>query len=149
MTIGHIIENNVLRGTSTIKDFMVFKFKAAKESDECKAFFMWCENHRELKGLVTHYPNEAKRSFSLAKFLQSIGLRKGVSDYFIPVMRGGYGGMWIEMKRSDKTLSRISLEQKNWLAKMDKQGYKTYVAYGYCDAAQAVTAYLDLPSPIK
>jgi len=52
------------------------------------------------------------------------GVKRGVPDVFLPVARGGYHGLWIEMKYGkNKTTSN----QKWWLNELKDQGYKTAV----------------------
>ncbi len=127
-----------------MRKVLQFKPKIPTEYQECKAFFLWCENNLELSGLVAHIPNEAKRSYGLARLLQCIGLRKGICDYIIPISRGGHGLMFLEMKRRDKKLSKISPDQKLWIEKMQGQGHVAVIAWGWDDAAKQVQEYLAL-----
>jgi hypothetical protein len=46
----------------------------------------------------------------------------------------------VELK-SEK--GRVREEQKEWLDRLDKQGYRAVVAYGFDEAAQAIIDYLE------
>lgn len=56
------------------------------------------------------------------------GLRKGIPDLFIPVAKNGYHGLFIEMKRVKG--STTSKEQKEWIEKLNNNGYKAIICKG-------------------
>ena len=56
-------------------------------------------------------PNAGKRSPSAAAWYRAEGMRKGVPDLCVPMARGGYHSLYIEMKRSDGTANDVSDEQ--------------------------------------
>ena len=70
------------------------------------------------------------------------GLRKGVSDSFIMVKRGKYSALVIELKRKDKTKSRLLPDQDEFLLEMDEQGFYCAVCYGFEEAVKCVKEYL-------
>ena len=70
-----------------------------------------------------------KRFSRQAMILLAEGLKSGVPDLFLPVARNGWHGMFIEMKRNNKT-NKPSTEQKEWIKNLTKQGYKCIVAFG-------------------
>jgi hypothetical protein len=119
------------------------KRKCPTEYQECKTFFIWLEMNFKTKGLAYHIPNESKRSYGLARLLQAIGLRKGVSDYCLPLKVGNYGSLYIEMKRSNKNLSKVSKDQLEWVEKMNKSGQKAVITYGAAEAIDIVEKYLN------
>lgn len=43
-------------------------------------------------------PNGGKRNVIVAQKMKAEGVRAGIPDLCLPVMRGGYGGMYIELK---------------------------------------------------
>ena len=61
--------------------------------------------------LLFHIPNGGKRSKSEAVRFRAAGVRSGVPDLFLPCSRGGYHGLWIEMKAMG---GRVSREQEQW-----------------------------------
>ena len=77
------------------------------EAQEQKALFTWAElslgKYPDLKWMY-HIPNEGKRSKSNGAELVRQGLKKGVPDICLPVPRGKYHGLYIEMKRIGETL---------------------------------------------
>lgn len=70
-----------------------------------------------------------KRFSRQAMVLLEEGLKPGVPDMFLPVARGEWHGLFIEMKRVNRT-NKPSPEQKKWLAALTAQGYKCIVAFG-------------------
>lgn len=112
------------------------------EYQECKTFWAWLETYPPTKGFAYHINNEGKRSHGLAHLLYLIGLRKGVSDYCLAVPRGTYGALYIEMKRRDKTKSKITTEQSEWIKKMLAIGNQAHVAYGADEAIEFVLQYM-------
>ena len=48
--------------------------------------------------LLFHIPNGGKRNITTAKRLKAEGVKAGVPDLFLPVSRGGFFGLFIEMK---------------------------------------------------
>ena len=65
------------------------------EDGEQEALIMYCD----LAGIpVVHIPNEGKRSTAYGARMKRIGLRSGFPDLFFPVARGGFHGLFVEMK---------------------------------------------------
>ena len=115
------------------------------EAQEQKALFTWAElslgKYPDLKWMY-HIPNEGKRSKSNGAELVRQGLKKGVPDICLPVPRGKYHGLYIEMKRVGETLRD---DQKKWMQALAKNGYCCYTGdKGWEDAAKAIVLYLNL-----
>ena len=70
------------------------------------------------------------------------GLKAGVSDILILLKRGKYSGLIIELKRKDKSKSRISKEQEGFLYEVSEQGFFSAVCYGFEEAQKCVKEYL-------
>lgn len=111
------------------------------ENQEAKTFMDWCFLAPIVKDLIIHIPNEGKRSYQNGKFLKSIGLRGGVSDFFLPYPNRGFHGLWIELKRKEK--SAISMMQKVWIEKMLNLNYAAHIAYGAEQAINIVKGYMN------
>ncbi len=113
------------------------------EEDEQAMLFRWAECqscvYPEL-ALMFHVPNGGLRSFKTAVTLKRTGLKAGVPDICLPVPRGNFHGMYIEMKR--KKGGRVSEEQTEWLDALSKQGYYCIVAKGWEIAREKIKAYL-------
>lgn len=89
--------------------------------------------------LMHHIPNGGKRSKSEAARFKAMGVKAGVSDIFLPVARGGYHGLYIELKAKD---GRLSKDQANFLRGVREMGYFGCVAYGGEEAAQIIENYM-------
>ncbi len=87
---------------------------------------------------VVHIPNEGKRSVSYAAILKSMGLRSGFPDLFVPRARGGYHGLFIEMKYGK---NKTTKEQKEWLERLSAEGYACAVCYGAAEAIKTIESY--------
>lgn len=111
------------------------------ESQEAKTFKSWADYHPIAKHQLIHIANECKTSYQNGKHLKDMGKKKGVSDYFLAYPSNGKAGLWIELKRVCKSVSRITLEQAEWLARCERHGYATFVAYGAEQAIKAVEDY--------
>ena len=93
----------------------------------------------DIKWLI-HIPNGGKRNAREAGRLKAMGVKRGVSDLFLPVPRGEYHGLWIEMKK--RVGGKVSPEQKEWLSGMKALGYRTKVCRGWEEAAEEIERYL-------
>lgn len=113
------------------------------EDEECYALMDWRDRNTgrwpELR-LLYHTANEGKRSPQQGARLKAMGLHPGVSDYFLPVARGGAHGLWIEMKRIKG--GRVEPSQAAWIDAMLAQGYAASVCRGWEDAAKTIERYL-------
>lgn len=69
------------------------------------------------------------------------GLRKGIPDLFIPVAKDNYHGLFIEMKRIKG--STTSKEQKDWIEKLNNNGYKAIVCKGSKVAIEEIEKYFN------
>lgn len=72
--------------------------------------------------------------------LKKTGLKPGVPDMCLPAPRGGYAGLWIELKRA-KT-GRTSREQQWWIRALLAQGYRAEVCHGWEAAREVLQDYL-------
>lgn len=112
------------------------------EDEEQTWLFSWAEINMsrfpELE-LMYHVPNGGKRSKSEAARFKRMGVKAGVPDIFLPVARGGYHGLYIELKALD---GRPSAEQMKFISAVTAQGYYAVVAYGGVKASEIIAAYL-------
>ena len=119
------------------------KMPLPTESQEQETLFRWAElqkgKYPELK-LMHHIPNGGKRGKAEAGRFKAEGVKAGVPDICLPVARGGYHGMYIELKRTGR--SDVSDAQMEWMAALVDQGYRVKVCKGWEAAAEAVLAYL-------
>ena len=117
--------------------------RVASEALEQKWLFEWAAYnvwlHPELQ-LMFHVPNGGSRDVREAHNLKMQGVKAGVPDICLPIPRGQYHGMFIEMKKSKGGV--VSQEQKGWLMRLNEQGYKAIVAHGFEEAKTAIEKYL-------
>lgn len=71
------------------------------------------------------------------------GVKAGVADIFLPVSRHGYHGLYIELKRADRKLSKHGELQKEFAYFVHKQGYAYLLCYGSEEAKEAIRDYLN------
>jgi hypothetical protein len=83
------------------------------------------------------------RKFALINKYKKEGLTPGVSDLFLAVPRGGYGGLWLEMKGKGKKKSSLSALQVEWLETMVAAGYRAEWAAGFEAAKRVIEEYLN------
>lgn len=95
----------------------------------------------ELK-LLHHIPNERICTPQQGKTLKRMGLRKGVPDLCLPVARGPYHGLYIEMKTEN---GKASEEQNWWGEQLTAQGFFWGICHGWESAACVLEWYLSLP----
>lgn len=79
-------------------------------------------------------PNGGKRNPGEARKLVLEGVEPGTPDIFIAAPKNGSHGLFLELKRSDKSLSKTSIEQINKHKMLKSKGYQVEVCYG-CDEA--------------
>lgn len=91
--------------------------------------------------LLHHIPNGGSRDAVEAKHLKDQGVKRGVPDLCLPVPRGQYHGLYIEMKAET---GRTSPEQDWWGERLLGQGYMWEVCHGYRSAISVLEWYLNL-----
>ena len=90
--------------------------------------------------LLYAVPNGARRDKITGAQLKASGTRRGVPDLCLPVARGGFHGLYLELKRRGSGV--VSAEQRWWLDRLQKEGYRAVVCYGWLDARQIIESYL-------
>lgn len=91
--------------------------------------------------LLFAIPNGGHRHKLTAAKLKAEGVKAGVPDLLLPVSRGQYHGLFIEMKFGR---GRVRGEQQWWLYQLEAQGYQTAVCWSWLEAAKAVCDYLGI-----
>jgi len=75
-----------------------------------------------------------------AKKGKSTGYVKGFPDLQITEARGGYFGLFIELKFDKQCY--MSGAQKDWLRDLESRGYKAVCCKGYDDTIKTINEYL-------
>jgi hypothetical protein len=99
----------------------------------------------ELK-LAFAIPNGGLRDKRTAGALRAEGVKSGVPDIFLPVARGVWHGLFVELKRPKsvgKAEGTVSNEQKEYIAELQKAGYGAVVCVGWEQARDTILAYLN------
>jgi len=91
--------------------------------------------------LLFHVPNGGGRDEVEGRHLKEQGLKKGVPDLCLPVARGKYHALYIELKTED---GRPSEYQKWWIEKLNAQGCFAEVCHGWKSAVKTIEWYLNL-----
>jgi len=133
----------------------IFKLPQPKEADIQRNVFLWaqmlCREHPELELLnasmngawIPGGKSKAAQSlkFKIIAVLKKLGcIRKGYPDLFLPVARGNWHGLYIELKR--KKGGKVSDDQKWWIRKLTEQGYLAVVARGFNETVAVILRYL-------
>lgn len=115
------------------------------EAEEQTALFRWAEDFAKYRypelALLYHVPNGGSRNAIEAKHLKQQGVKAGVPDICLPVARGKWHGLYIEMKAGR---NKTTPTQDEWLENLRAQGYVAEVCYGWKQAAEMLEQYLQL-----
>ena len=107
------------------------------EAQEQCLLFEWAA----LKKIDTMFaiPNGGSRHILEAVNLKKQGVKKGIPDIFLATPTINYHGLFIEMKRTKGGV--VSPEQKEWIAKLEKNGYCCIVCKGFEEAKDGILHY--------
>jgi hypothetical protein len=118
---------------------------AFTELQEQQLLFDWAEMSKgrcpEI-GLLFHIGNERMCTPYYAKQMKRAGVKSGVPDICLPVPRGGYAALYIEMKRVKG--GAVSANQKVWINELNKAGNRAVVCKGFEQARDAILDYLEI-----
>ena len=114
------------------------------ENAEQTALFQWAAYNMgrlpELR-LMYHIPNGGSRNKAEAANLKRQGVKAGIPDIHLPVARGAYHSLYIEMKAGNNTTTE---KQDEWLKELSRQGNAAVVCYGWKTASAVIEKYLGL-----
>lgn len=114
------------------------------EAKEQEFLFQWAEDMAALKWPELHLmyaiPNGGSRHKLEAANLKKQGVKPGVPDVFLPVPRGGYHGLYIEMKRRRGGV--LSQDQRDYIDALRAQGYRVETCKGFHPAADLIEEYM-------
>jgi len=74
------------------------------------------------------------------------GLKPGIPDIQLPVARGPYIGLWIELKINN---NRPTSAQTDWLQQLTAHGHQALICQGADQAIAAIQTYLSLKETDK
>lgn len=102
---------------------------------------------------VTAIPNNTegkKTPFERYKF-EFMGGRKGVLDLFVPIIAGGYGGLFLELKPDGRKVFKKNgdvlkndtlIAQNKTIKKLLQQGYYATFAVGFDQTKEIIDKYV-------
>lgn len=117
------------------------------EHDEQSALFQWARN----KAVLAKYPelkllscslNGVKLSAMQAKKAKDSGMLAGEHDVRLPVARGGYHCLSIEMKAGD---NRPTIKQLDYGTMLEEEGGYVRYCWSFEEAKKVIEDYLKLP----
>jgi hypothetical protein len=117
--------------------------KSDSEAGHQAAVFCYFQQNIDkypLAQLLFAIPNGGLRNKIIAAKLKATGVKAGVPDMFLPVARGDFHGLFIELKKDQK--QTLSNEQKDWFRKLQEEGYECVVCFGWQHAVNNIISYL-------
>ena len=93
--------------------------------------------------MLHHIPNGGRRGVLEAKRLKGQGVVPGIPDLHLPVARGPYCGLWIEMKTAT---GRLSEDQRKIIAMLRAEGHRVEVCRSAADAVEVLEDYMRVPT---
>jgi hypothetical protein len=126
------------------------KKPAQHEFKHQSALIEWARNPavvRSLPGieLLSASLNGVHLSKSQAAKAKAAGMLAGELDLRLPVPRGGFVGLIIEMKHGR---NKTTTEQEQYMARMVAEGHLAHVCYQWIEAREAIIAYLRMPRTV-
>lgn len=107
--------------------------KEPSEHVEQRTFVEWVRLTHGVR--IFAIPNGGKRGRLEAMRLVAEGVSSGVPDLCIPEW-----SLWVEMKARK---GRVSENQRDWIDYLNSIGHTAIVAYGFDDAREQITKFLD------
>lgn len=100
----------------------------------------WKKNQYPELALMYAIPNANKRSIKAAMYMKAEGLKAGMPDICLPVARGGYSALYIELKVGK---NRPNDNQKIFLNLLNEHGNLALCIQGGDAAIGVIEAYLE------
>lgn len=120
---------------------MPLKNGQRSEAEEQTALFQWAAYIPELRFMYA-VPNGGSRNVREAANLKRQGVKAGVPDICLPLPKGRFHGLYIEMKVGK---NKPSDKQEKYIDYLHRVGYAAFVCYGFDEARQVIEKYLELP----
>jgi hypothetical protein len=131
--------------------------RSNEESKHQQAVIRWAYHTRlPLAGDVTPgekigdylfaIPNGGARDAVTGSILKAEGVKSGVSDLMLPLLRKGYAGLWLELKTK---AGRPTPEQLAWQAKMRRAGYRAEIVVEWTAAVAELADYCGVQGLVK
>jgi hypothetical protein len=95
--------------------------------------------------LIYSIPNAGKRSRIHGGLMKATGLKSGVPDLCCPLPRGGYNGLYVELKTFKAFRAKnhsLSENQQIWIERLRKFGFKVEVQWNVPETINIIRSYL-------
>lgn len=112
------------------------------EDAELIAFFDWVrwqEKKNPVLKVIHHVPNEGKTTLAGGARKKRKGCRAGILDINVPIPKGDYCGLWIELKTIK---GKVSVEQKKIIEILHRLGHCIRIAYSGEEAINILKWYM-------
>ena len=86
-----------------------------------------------------HFANERKCSVYQGRLFKRMGVKRGVSDFFLAIPNGEHAGLWVELKVGKGKLSK---EQIDFIDRKNARGYHAVAVWGYDAAVDVIKTYM-------
>lgn len=125
--------------------------RSGTEDGHQSALFMHATDPRYAAGrdplwaLLYAIPNGGARSGATAARMKATGAKKGFPDVGLPVARGGFHALFIEVKRpkaEGKRAGVVGDDQSKWHIALHNEGNCVGICYGWTHARLMIEAYL-------
>ena len=118
--------------------------KFNNEHAEQKCLFEWAnlnKSNMPALNLMFAIPNGGLRNIGVARNLKAEGVKAGVPDIFLAYPMSNHHGLFIELKVGNRKPTEL---QALWMKALSKVGYKAALCYGFEEARDTITDYLDM-----
>lgn len=138
-----VLHRQEKRARKAVRGEKTLSVPVPTEHEEQKMLFEWWERTQWHKqGIVmAAIPNGGLRNVITAKRLKAEGVIAGMPDILLCAARGGYHGLFIEMKRTKG--GKLSEAQRSLHGSLRWAGYAVNVCKGFDYARQIVEMYLN------
>tara|TARA_R110000868_G_scaffold161317_1_gene391509 strand:+ start:14251 stop:14634 length:384 start_codon:yes stop_codon:yes gene_type:complete len=111
----------------------------AEEVDHINLVNWFHHNYPELADDLHHIANERKCSEQEGRKLKKMGVKRGVSDFFLAVPSNGKHGLWLELKVGK---NKPSPEQIAFLERKSNNNYMAVCMWGFEACKEVIREYL-------
>jgi hypothetical protein len=119
--------------------------KKSPEHQQQTAVFNWAAHYAELRTMYA-IPNGEMRSTLVAKRLKMEGVRAGIPDICLPVARGKYHALYIEMKAPG---GRVATHQELMHELLSRADNLVVVCRSTPEAIETICRYMGMRSPFE
>lgn len=124
------------------------KICLATESQELRALIEWAD----MRGInLVHHANERVCSARSGAIFKKMGVRSGYPDLSLQEARGGYFGLYMELKQKrsytpSEMKTKTWLAQREWLTRLATEHYYAVMCFGWDEARKIVEMYRAWPT---